>query len=141
MDAIQTVEHWQAKLNEARRALADFEANMGQRALAGDGAALAAELGRLQAAVVVAEAAHKAAVAAAPDPRITAKRKRLAETQAELAKVNAQLAEVEATLAELQPQYAAAVELGTFLARRAQAIEWGMITLGNELRALERGNG
>lgn len=59
MDAIQTVQHWQMKVNEAQRALADFEANMGRRALAGDGAQLAAELGRLQAAVVVAEAASQ----------------------------------------------------------------------------------
>jgi capsule polysaccharide export protein KpsE/RkpR len=141
MDAIQTVEHWQTKLNEARRSLASFEASMGRRALAGDGAALAAELGRLQAAVVVAEAAHKAAVAAAPDPRITATRKRLTAAQEALSAVNGELAEVEAILAEVQPKYNAAMARGIALSNRAKSLEWSVMTIGSELGRLERGNG
>jgi capsule polysaccharide export protein KpsE/RkpR len=139
MDAVQTLEHWSQKLNAARAALATFEQSMGTRALREDAGTLASELATLRGAVTIAEAAHAAAAAIAPDPRITGKRAQLARAQAELDAVNAELAEIEAVLAELTPKYNQAVNQGTMLARRSMALDWRVISLGNELRSLERG--
>lgn len=139
MDALQTVEHWQAKLSAARAELADFEASLGARALSEDAGTLASELSRLRDAVTITEAAYTSAVAAAPDPRITQKRAQLTRAQTELAAVNAECAKWEAVLAEFQPRVNEALNQGMWAAKRAMTLEHNVINLGNELQALERG--
>jgi hypothetical protein len=139
MTPTETWHAWQAKLQAAQSALADFEANLGTLAQTEDAGVLAARLTELRDAVTIAEAATETARQAAPDPRVAQKQAQLERAQTMASEYNAKAAEWEAKYKALEGPFVEAKNNMLDYARQAMMHENAVIQYGLDLKQLQRG--